>query len=69
LTCLKSGATSIEAAADINTGLAHVTRAWVQAVATAAATQALVTATSGATISVTPGAAGQTLWWFAEGYA
>ncbi|MEM2293295.1 MAG: hypothetical protein QXX41_08470 [Nitrososphaerota archaeon] len=69
LTCIKHGVISIAAAASVYTGLKSVAKAWVQPVATAAATQALVTATSGGTISVTPGAAGQTLWWLAIGYA
>jgi hypothetical protein len=69
LTCLRIVATSIAATASIYTGLTSVRSAWVQEVATAAATAALVTATSGGTVSVTPGAAGQTLWVFAVGYA
>lgn len=66
LACLKFGATSIAAAANIYTGLRSVCRAWVQPIATAA--QALVTATTGGTISVTPGAP-QSLAWFAIGYS
>jgi hypothetical protein len=69
LACFRFGATSIAAAASIYTGLKSVRSAWVQPWATAAATQALVTATSGGTISVTPGAAGQTLLWVAAGYS
>jgi len=62
------GATSIDAPASIVTDLTSIRRAWLQEVATAAATEAIITATGGATLSVTPGAAGQTLWIFADGY-
>jgi len=64
---LAYGATSIDAAATVSTGLTSVTYAWTQTNATAAATAILV-ATSGGDIRITPGAAGQTIWWFAWGY-